>query len=275
MNRPVFPVSATIRTWRWLVLAGGGWQAVELAVRYGVWKRAGLAPILVDTGYGFRTCVSAERSTPLKLYGGILRPRLNPDDLLTARLARFGCAPKDVQLTILTHFHPDHVDGLKDLPTSRFLVSREIWEAASRLSWPRRVGSGIFRELLPADFGRRLSFIEDLPRRPLLFGLGDGFEVLADGSLLAVPLAGHAPGHFGLLWPNLDPPLLYGADAQWLWQAISDDRAPWLATRLVAHDKKAARVTMARLRSFAATGGEVVLCHDPSPGNLYAAGRMA
>lgn len=275
MSRPVFPVSATIGAWRWLVLAGGGWRRLDLAVRYGIWARPGTPPILIDTGYGLRSCVSPERSMPLRLYGRVLRPRLGPDDLMPARLARLGFTPGDVRLAIVTHFHADHIDGLKDLPAARFLVSAEAWQAASRPGRLARLGGGLFDELLPSDFRSRLSFIEDLPRRSLPFGLGDGHDVLGDGSLLALPLAGHAPGHFGLLWPDLDPPLLYAADAQWLWQAIADDRAPGLATRLVAHDRAAARATMARLRAFAEAGGEVVLCHDPSPSPTQSPGGQA
>lgn len=265
MTRPIFPVSATIRVWRWLVLAGGGWRRLDLAVRYGIWTRPGTAPILIDTGYGVRSCVSPERSMSLKLYGRLLRPRLSPDDLMAARLARLDFTPGDVRLAIITHFHADHIDGLKDLPAAHFLVSAEAWQEASRLGRLGRLGSGIFDELIPSDFGSRISFIEELPRRTLPFGLGEGHDVLGDGSLLALPLTGHAPGHFGLLWPDLDPPLLYGVDAQWLWQAIAEDRAPYLATRLVAHDRKASLATMAHLRAFAEAGGEVVLCHDPSP----------
>jgi len=265
MNRPIFPVSATIRTWRWLVLASGGWRRLELAVRYGIWARPGTPPILIDTGYGVRSCASPERSLPLKLYGRVLRPRLSPNDLVAARLARLGFTQGDVRLAIITHFHADHIDGLQDLSAARFLVSAEAWQEASRLGWLGRLGSGIFDELMPLDFRSRISFIEDLPRLTLPFGLGEGHDVLGDGSLLALPLAGHAPGHFGLLWPDLDPPLLYGVDTQWLWQAIAEDRAPRLATRLVAHDRTAARATMSRLRAFAEAGGEVVLCHDPSP----------
>ncbi len=275
MSSPVFPVSATVRTWKWVVIAKGGWRRLDLAVRYGLWQRPAEPPILIDTGYGYRTCKTRERSAPLKIYGGLLRPRLNPENLVAARLASLGYSMDEVQLTIVTHFHPDHIDGLKDLPKSRFLASKEMWSATSSLGRVGRTGSGVFLELLPLDFRQRLSFIEDLPLRVLPFGLGEGYDVLGDGELFAVPLGGHAPGHFGLLWPNLDQPLLYAADAQWLWRAVSEDRAPWLATRLVAHDGTEALKTMARLRAFADAGGEVVLCHDPSPSSFEAVGREA
>jgi glyoxylase-like metal-dependent hydrolase (beta-lactamase superfamily II) len=265
MNRPVFPSSATIRVPEKLALAKGGWRQVELAVRYGVWTPREGPPILIDTGYGPRSCVASTRSALLKLYGHALRPRLRASDLLSARVAALGWPLHAVGLTILTHFHPDHIDGIRDLAGSRFLVSAREWDIVSRAGRAARTRHAIFEELIPDDFSSRVAFVEDLPQRSLPFGLGVGGDVLGDGSLLTAPLPGHSPGHFGLLWPKLDPPLLYAVDAQWLWRAIAEDRAPPLAERVVFHDRAAGRDSMARLRAFAAAGGEVVLCHDPSP----------
>jgi hypothetical protein len=61
----------------------------------------------------------------------------------------------------------------------------------------------------------------------------------------------------------LERPLLYAADAQWLMQAIVEDRLPGWPARWTLEDPAAARVSARRISAFAAAGGEVVLCHEP------------
>ena len=264
MSRPLFPNSATLRVDERLVLAGGDRRRVDLCVRYGLWDRPGKPPILIDTGYTARSCSAPDRSWMLKAYGRVLAPQLRQDGQMARRLADFGHSCDDVELAVLTHFHADHVAGVRDLPRARFLVSQREWKEIKGEGAIARTRRGVFRELFPNDFGSRLAFVEDLPQVRLPSGLGVGGDVLGDGSLLTVPLPGHSSGHFGLLWPRLPRPLLYAVDVQWLWRAVEENRPP-ATTRLVFHDQAAMLAAMEAVRRFAAAGGEVVLCHDPAP----------
>jgi hypothetical protein len=91
-----------------------------------------------------------------------------------------------------------------------------------------------------------------------------GVDLFGDGSVVTVDLPGHADGQFGLLFPDLERPLLYGVDAQWLIKALVENRTPGLPATLLAEDAAALDPTSATLRRFMATGGEVMLCHDPA-----------
>lgn len=261
MSVPRFINSATVRVPERMILAGGSWGRATVGVRYGMLEHPQFGPVLIDTGYGPRVTHGAQRSPALKLYSAVLRPRLAEDDLPLAALQRAGYAAGDVQRIIVTHFHADHVAALRDFPNARFVTSGSAWEAVDRMWEGGRVRNGIFSELLPPDFANRLLPIETLQAREAPLGLGQARDIWGDGTCLAIDLPGHAVGHFGLLWPDGDQPLLYATDVTWLLEAL-DGRLPNGIARIVYADKVAMRQSAARVEAFRRLGGRVVLCHD-------------
>jgi glyoxylase-like metal-dependent hydrolase (beta-lactamase superfamily II) len=228
---------------------------VKLPVRCGLIVHPKLGPVLIDAGYGPRLTSGSGRSAALRVYAALLRPQLNPLESPLGLLADHGFLPEDVRMVIVTHLHADHVAYLRDFPNARFVTDGQV--AGS-------LRHGVFNELLPDDFADRQDALRAAPLADLPFGLGQGFDVLGDGSVLAVPLPGHAAGHFGLCFPG-DRPLLYAVDAQWILDAILQDCLPGFPLRLIAHDQVALNASVALVRQFAQAGGEVVLCHDPTP----------
>jgi glyoxylase-like metal-dependent hydrolase (beta-lactamase superfamily II) len=264
MSGPVFPISATVRALEKLVLRGGRWKTIDIPIRYGFWQHPGLGPVLIDTGYTPRATEGSARSFALKFYSTLLRPRLVEENLPQAWLRARQIEPADIGHVIVTHFHADHVAALRDFPKARFLASGEAFEFLSRMSRRKQIDNVFFPELLPPEFDDRLIRIEDRPKVALPFKLGIGFDLFGDGSCLAVPLPGHALGHFGLLWPELSPPLLYAVDTQWLLRAIVEDRSPKGPARLIYSHRQAAEQSTEKVRRFAAAGGRIVLCHEPA-----------
>lgn len=261
MSAPRFLNSAIVQVPERVVLRGGSWRRIALGVRYGMVEHPEFGPVLIDTGYGPRVTRAAQRSTALKLYNAVLRPRLVEDDLPLAALQRAGYAATDVRRIVVTHFHADHVAALRDFPNARFIASGAAWQAIVRMRNGQRLHSGIFSELMPPDFVSRLLPIETLPERSAPLGLGTGRDVWGDGSCLAVDLPGHAIGHFGLLWAQSDPPLLYATDTTWLADAL-DDRMPGGIARIVYEDEAAMRKSAGLVAGFRRAGGRVILCHD-------------
>ena len=239
--RPVFANSAIVTVPERLVLGGGSWRPVKLGVRFGVWVHPLQGPVLIDTGYGPEV-TQGRRSLPLRIYAALIRPQLaeQPETVL----ARLGFTADDVRFVFITHFHADHVSGLKRFPKARFIAagwaqihSQPIWQ---------QLRHGVFAELLPVDFATRL-----IPMTRDVFG---------DGSMLSLDLPGHALGHTGVVWPDYN--LVYAADAQWMGRALREDRPPRGPARLIYHDEAAMRASLAVLRAM--SGYEMVFCHDPA-----------
>ena len=263
MNAPSFPNSAVIRALERLVLRGGRWAQIDIPVRYGIWLHPRFGPVLIDTGYSRRATEGGDRSRPLKMYAALMRAQLIEASAPLQQLHAMGFGPDDVTRIVVTHFHADHIAGLGDFPKASFVASGAAFDELSRMTSRQQLRHVFFPELLPTDFSERLLRVEDGGRVALPGGLGEGFDIFGDGSLCAVPLPGHAIGHFGLLWPQQS--LLYAVDTQWLSQAIMERRAPSGPARLIYSDGAAAIASCEKVREFAMQGGRVVLCHDPTP----------
>ncbi len=249
-----FPNSATVWAPERLVLRDGHWNGLRLPVRYGRFDHPLGGRCLVDTGYSERV-TRGRRSLPLLLYAAALRPRLLPDALPAAH---------PVADTILvTHLHADHVSALKDYPDARIVMDREALRAHLAGGALAQVRHGMFAELLPEGLLERCDDYAACRQVEAPLGLGLAADIFGDGSVLGVPLPGHMLGHTGIVWPQLDVPLLYAADTEWLFEAIRSDRSPGYPARAILHDVAAARETAIRVRRFSARGGKVVLCHDP------------
>lgn len=254
MIRPVFTNTGHYTTRKGLILRGGRGR-VSLPVRVGLIDHPAQGPVLIDAGCGPRMTQAPGRSLALRLYSWLLHPVIPVGTSPTDLLAASGKTPAQVGMILVTHFHADHVSYLRDFPGARFVTDGPVRGGLRH---------GIFPELLPDDFAQRQVDLRSFPQVALPLGLGTGYDIMGDGTVLGVPLPGHAAGHYGLCFPG-DDPLLYAVDAQWLLEGIMQDRVPGFPASLLADDVHALDDSVARVRAFANAGGAVVLCHDPAP----------
>ena len=248
--------SAWIDVFAGLVLKGAGLRRIRLTVRYGIidLRERGLG--LVDTGMG-ADVTRGPRSAALRLYSAVLRPQLIESQSPEAVLRNLGVTPVDIRLVVLTHFHADHVSSLRAFPNAQIITSAAAARNVMQMSAAAALHHGIFKELIPPDIERRLLPLEDLKRVPTGTVLGDGHDLFGDGSYLAVPLPGHAFGHFGIFWRDDPGPVLYATDATWTTVALMQDRTPFLSSAIVFDDRRAGRRTESILREFARQGGRI------------------
>ncbi len=263
--RPHFAIGSSVPARESLILRGGGKHQLDLAVRYGLVIHPTIGPVLIDTGYTPHAATGRKRGFALRAYWRLLGARLVDSGQPEPFLASFGLTPDDIRHVIVSHFHADHVSGLAQFPHARFIACDHAWNRIRHRSAIGNLRHGVFPELIPADFGNRLIGLSSLPHTGPSGGLPGGADLFGDGSIIAIDLPGHADGHFGILFPAADQPLLYAVDAQWLRAALIEDRAPGYPARLIAEDHAALNTTSTLLRRFVEGGGDLVLCHDPAP----------
>jgi len=221
-------------------------------------------PILFDTGYD-ASFLEATQPFPERLYRWATPVSLGQDAASQCRA--LGIAPKDVRHLVLSHFHADHIAGTHAFPNAAIHCARAGLDNArsgGRFASTRR---GILPALIPQDFATRARFFEECVAMPLPAGCAPfdvGADLLGDGSLLAVDLPGHCPGHWGLLLNDARWGLHFlVADAAWSLKAIRDNRPPPALTTRLLGDTRGVRETLDRLHRLQQRNRDIRLtpCH--------------
>jgi glyoxylase-like metal-dependent hydrolase (beta-lactamase superfamily II) len=218
---------------------------------------------LWDAGYAPHL-LEATRRLPYRLYRWATPLRLRPELAVAAQLARFGLTPKDVKRIILSHFHADHVAGLRDFPHAEFVTLRTAYEDVAGRRGFRALRRAFIPALLPADFERRATLLPAFGG-PALGAFGPSFDLFGDGTAVLAELPGHARGQLGLLAATQRGPLFFVADSCWLSASVRERRPPHGLTHFFIDDSAALRTTIDRLHDFAAARPEVALVPSHCP----------
>jgi glyoxylase-like metal-dependent hydrolase (beta-lactamase superfamily II) len=253
--------SAYVNVFAGLVRRGAGLKIVRLTVRYALIDLRDNGLCLVDTGFGPEV-TEGPRSPALRLYNSVLRPQLVSSQAPEAMLRNLGARASDVRLVVVTHFHADHISSLRAFPHAPIITCGETARRVLAMSSAAALHHGIFKELLPPDLSHRIRPLQESKRQPTGTVLGDGYDLFGDGSYLAIPLPGHALGHFGILWQDEAGPVIYATDAAWTSEALLRDETPFISSAVVFDDRRAGRKTEALLREFRRLGGRIELCHE-------------
>jgi glyoxylase-like metal-dependent hydrolase (beta-lactamase superfamily II) len=215
--------------------------------------------VLFDTGYD-PAFLEATRPFPERLYRWLTPPEISVP--VADRLAAEGLDAAEVRHIILSHFHGDHASGLTRFSNATVHCSkaglRRVW-GRGRI---RALAAGTPLGLLPPDLPERCAFFEDRPSVPLsrdLLPFDSGADLLGDGSLVAVPLPGHCPGHWGLVLREPRGLHFLVADAAWSSRAIREDRPPLHLTATLLGDAASGRDTLSKLHRLHGRNRDILL----------------
>jgi glyoxylase-like metal-dependent hydrolase (beta-lactamase superfamily II) len=229
-----------------MTIRGGRWAPIDFPALAFLIEHPDAGPILFDTGYDPAFWTATE-PFPERLYRWATPPTLPAAEVLATQLEGRGVAPGEVRHLILSHFHADHMAGTHRFPNATIHAARAGFDAMGRGSRLSSVRRGMLRALAPPDFTARVRWFENAPRVALpgdLAPFADGADLLGDGSLVAVPLPGHCPGHWGLVLREAAGLRFLVADAAWSSEAIRRDTPPpWLTATLLG-DPAALRATL-------------------------------
>ncbi len=240
-------------------LRGGAWRTGIFPALVGLIRHPSAGAILFDTGYSEHFARATARF-PERLYRWTTPVTLPDSECLQTQLAAHGIAMHEVRYVFASHLHADHIAGLRDLPRATIWYGDAALRGARDASRFARLRKATLLDLLPDDFDARRCAVEALPRAALPHGwreLGGGFDLLGDGSLRAVPLPGHARGHYGLLLRHEDDrEYLLAGDATWRIDGQGNATASAWPTRLLADDWHAQHDTLTRLRRVLRDGDD-------------------
>ena len=257
----------------WFADRSSFFRTIRFPATIAIIRHPRLGVILFDTGYG--RALEQSNSRDARGYRRLVPFELPEMERIAARLAQLNVS--HVDLIFLSHFHPDHIGGLREVPgTPPILHSREGLARVRSLRGLARKRSAFFAELLPDDFATRAQAIEDLPAVPLDGPFGEGRDVAGDGSLVAVPLPGHAAGQYGLFCrlPG-ERRILLCADAAWLFSNIVEKIRPTWVMRMIADDDQAFTRTLALLHEFSVNHPDVRIIPSHCEESISAYERQA
>lgn len=235
--------------------AGGRWRSVRFPAMAALIWHPSEGPLLYDTGYAahFQT---ATQPFPERLYRWVTPPVLPVDQTLGAQLATRGIGLNDIRWAMVSHFHGDHVAGLRDLPRARFICLQEDLLDLRRRGRIDALRHGLLPALLPDGFEERCRWAESAAPVALTgawaaFG-PHGHDLFGDGSVVAIPMPGHSPRQMGLrLHDEHGHEVLLCADAAWSPRAWTHHEWPAWPARWIMTDWSAYKHTLQSLGRLA------------------------
>lgn len=248
-----------------IALSGGRWAVCRFPSR--AWLiEAGGKRWLWDTGYAAHF-YDHTRSGLFSLYRKLTPVYFDPDDAMCRQLQAQGLAVRDLDGLILSHFHGDHIAGLRDFPGLPILCSGRGWQQLRHLRGVAALRRAFVPGLIPPDFEARMQAVEALPECALpaeLAPFSHGWVLPGSaGEVLLLPLPGHAEGHIGAFVQTDDGWVLLAADAAWSARGYRELRGPARIAHLLMADTADYYRTLRQLQQLDAGGAaQIALCHE-------------
>ena len=181
--------------------------------------------VLFDTGYTERF-FDATKSFPNKIYALATKVNLNKSEEVISQLEAHGISTDDINHVIISHFHADHIGGLKDFKKAKFYCTKKSYSQVTSISDYFAFSKGILKQLIPSDFNDRVCFIENNSSLVNDNIFGHAYDLFNDGSIKVYNLPGHAAGQIGIHIQTIKKDYFLLADACWDKRAIYNDKYP-------------------------------------------------
>lgn len=237
-------------------LRGGRVGKIDFPALVGLIEHPQHGLMLYDTGYS-RHFFEATRRFPECLYRMVTPVQLPPEEELLAQLEERRIAARDIGTIFISHFHADHVAGLRDFPAARLIATGTERQSVEKKGRIGRLRRAYLRDLLPANIDQRLTLAETTPSIPLPHGwqpFTHGHDLLGDASMIGIDLPGHTASQLGVTFRHEnatghDTTFLIG-DAAWKIEGLAQDRPPSRLAYSLFDNGKAYDATFAQLRAL-------------------------
>jgi len=247
---------------RWMTVRGGGSKKVRLPFLAAILVHPELGPILIDAPFG-----AEGPSNVGEVLGGILRRTglvFRDEWAVVPRVERLGFRASEVNHILMTHMHFDHTGGMKSLGHAKFHINRDEWVQATSLAPFAAMTKGYVVD----DYRALSSHVEKLDLSDAT--LDAGLDVFGDGSVHAIPLPGHSPGHTGFMVHLEDRDIFFVGDAGFEVSHLTGEHELGVFPKAAADDRTLAKQTLAQIQDWQARHPDVQLltAHDVGLGEL-------
>lgn len=221
-----------------VVLQNGKWRIGQYPSLVGLIRHPKFGYLLFDTGYAERFNL-VTRPFPQRFYRWLTPMHLHEHENLLLQLQQMDIDATEIKFIFISHFHADHIAGLRDFSSARFICSRTAYDSFIGRAGLRGLLKGYIHALLPDDFLARAVFVEECNRVRLTEKMQPfkvAFDIFNDGSNFAVDLPGHAFGHIGLLTHSEGETRFLVGDACWSERAYKERIRPHRIAGLIMSD---------------------------------------
>ncbi|WP_051568319.1 MBL fold metallo-hydrolase [Crocinitomix catalasitica] len=239
-------------------IRGGRRREIEFQALWGLIEHPEFGNVLYDTGYTSRF-FEATKNYPNKIYAKITKVIINKSDEVASQLKSNNIDPKSINHVIITHFHADHVGGMKDFPNALFYCSKVALKHVMNISKSIAFSRGVLKSLLPDNLKDRVHIIEDHCTAQKDEILGKTFDLFGDDSIRIVELPGHGAGQIGVLLETQKRPYFLIADACWLKKSYQEMILPNPIVRLFFDSWKDFKNSLAKVNRYYKDNPEVVI----------------
>jgi glyoxylase-like metal-dependent hydrolase (beta-lactamase superfamily II) len=230
-------------------IEGGSDTAIKYYALFGLLYHEKSGWILFDTGYAKRF-FEATRKFPFKLYSIATKVTVETYEEVKEQIRHFGLNSSDIKHIIISHFHADHIGGLKDFENASFYCSRKAYNQVININRYAGITKGILKSLIPDDFQNRVIIIENIGA-PLYDDIFDlKYDLFNDKSILIYNLPGHAEGQIAIEIKTKHQKYFLIADACWHESAYKSLTLPNKIVRIFFKSWKGYKETLRKIYQY-------------------------
>lgn len=225
---------------------------IEVGSNYWLW----------DTGYA-DYFYQGTQSGIFKFYRKLTPVYMEHQESLKLQILALGIELTSISHIILSHFHGDHIAGIRDFPHCQFICSGEGWKKMRLLHGFSALRQGFVPTLIPDDFEQRLLFWESFSEMALpqeLWPFTTGFALPdSQQQVIIVPLPGHACGHIGAFVQTDNGWTLLASDAAWTPANYKTLQGPSRLAHLVMENPRAYYQTLRQIQQLS-SNDRITIC---------------
>ena len=229
---------------------------IKFFALWGLIKHPSNGIILFDTGYTHRF-FEATKKYPNKFYAKLTKVVLKKEEEVRCLLETNNINADEIKHVIVSHFHADHVGGLKDFKNAKIHVSQKAFKQATTISKTFGFSKGVLKDLIPDDLHLKASIIEDNSVKINDPFFKHKYDLFGDQSILVFNLDGHAAGQIGILIQTDKEKYFLIADSCWNIKAITEGILPNPIVRLFFDSWSDYKSTIYKIQKFHENNKEV------------------